>query len=101
MPGQKQSAADEGDASSIFLARMLHLNYDALSPPPAFLPALACRLRQGITAMTCRAVLLTLTLFVAATGRTDAQGYSPEEALKRMQVPEGFQVKLCASEPEV
>src|SRR5947207_13085284 len=30
-----------------------------------------------------------------------AQGFSPEEALKRMQVPDGFQVKLCASEPEV
>src|SRR5947207_256712 len=27
------------------------------------------------------------------------QGFTPEEALKRMQVPDGFEVKLVASEP--
>src|SRR6267378_2774775 len=43
--------------------------------------------------------LAALVMLVA--GRAGAQGFSPEEALKRMQVPEGFQVKLCASEPEV
>jgi putative membrane-bound dehydrogenase-like protein len=30
-----------------------------------------------------------------------AQGFSPEDALKRMQVPDGFQVKLVASEPMI
>ena len=30
-----------------------------------------------------------------------AQGFSPEEAVKRMQVPEGFKVKLVACEPMI
>src|SRR5215470_13826350 len=30
-----------------------------------------------------------------------AQGFSPEEAVKRMQVPDGFEVDLVASEPLV
>jgi putative membrane-bound dehydrogenase-like protein len=34
-------------------------------------------------------------------GRLAAQGFSPDEALRRMRVPEGFQVKLVASEPLV
>jgi putative membrane-bound dehydrogenase-like protein len=29
------------------------------------------------------------------------QGFSPEEAVKRMKVPDGFQVKLAACEPEI
>ncbi|HEV3204152.1 MAG TPA: PVC-type heme-binding CxxCH protein, partial [Gemmataceae bacterium] len=29
------------------------------------------------------------------------QGFSPDEAVQRMQVPEGFQVKLAASEPDI
>src|SRR5206468_10501510 len=29
------------------------------------------------------------------------QGFSPEEAVKRMQVPAGFQVKLAACEPDI
>src|SRR5262245_5431789 len=29
------------------------------------------------------------------------QGYTPQEAVKRMTVPDGFQVKLVASEPEI
>ncbi len=30
-----------------------------------------------------------------------AQGYSPEDAVKRMKVPEGFKVELVASEPTI
>src|SRR5262245_41230381 len=30
-----------------------------------------------------------------------AQGFTPEEALKRMQVPSGLQVRLVASEPMI
>jgi putative membrane-bound dehydrogenase-like protein len=40
--------------------------------------------------------LPALTLFVASL---HAQGFSPEEALKRMKVADGFEVKLVASEP--
>src|SRR5579883_203411 len=29
------------------------------------------------------------------------QGFSPEEAVKRMRVPDGFRVKLAACEPEI
>jgi putative membrane-bound dehydrogenase-like protein len=34
-------------------------------------------------------------------GLASAQGFSPEEALKRMQVPDGFRVKLVAAEPAI
>jgi hypothetical protein len=34
-------------------------------------------------------------------GLVAAQGFTPEEAVKRMKVPEGFQVKLVASEPDI
>src|SRR5260370_41974401 len=30
-----------------------------------------------------------------------AQGFTPDEALKRMKVPDGFQVRLVASEPMI
>jgi putative membrane-bound dehydrogenase-like protein len=40
------------------------------------------------------------TAFLTA-GRAPAQGFTPEEALKRMKVPEGFTVKLVAAEPEI
>src|SRR5258707_13649838 len=30
-----------------------------------------------------------------------ASGFSPEESVKHMKVPEGFEVKLFASEPEI
>ena len=45
----------------------------------------------------CSPLLAALTLLPAAR----AQGFSPEEAVKRMQVPPGFQVKLAACEPEI
>ncbi|HTU90483.1 MAG TPA: PVC-type heme-binding CxxCH protein [Gemmataceae bacterium] len=40
--------------------------------------------------------MLTIALFSAAL---HAQGFAPEEALKRMKVTDGFEVKLVASEP--
>lgn len=45
--------------------------------------------------------LLGVILLLIATGDLFAQGYSPEEAVRRMSVPEGFQVTLVASEPLV
>ncbi|HLN30529.1 MAG TPA: PVC-type heme-binding CxxCH protein [Gemmataceae bacterium] len=48
--------------------------------------------------------LLTRVLLILAglsNGIVWAQGFTPEEAVKRMKLPEGFQVKLVASEPEV
>lgn len=43
-------------------------------------------------------VLFVLSLW---TGSAAAQGFSPEEAVKRMKVPDGFRVKLVACEPEI
>ncbi len=43
-------------------------------------------------------LLLGLVMVVPA-GRVAAQGFSPEEALKRMKVADGFEVNLVASEP--
>jgi putative membrane-bound dehydrogenase-like protein len=43
---------------------------------------------------------LAATAFLAH-GFASAQGFSPEEAVRRMKVPEGFQVKLAACEPDV
>jgi len=37
----------------------------------------------------------------ACAGRLAAQGFSPEDALKRMQVPDNLEVKLVAAEPDV
>jgi putative membrane-bound dehydrogenase-like protein len=45
---------------------------------------------------TC--VLLVVTGL--SNGKARAQGFSPEEAVQRMKVPEGFQVKLAACEPD-
>lgn len=41
---------------------------------------------------------LVATLFASAAV---GQGFTPQEALTRMKVPEGFEVKLVASEPEI
>ena len=37
----------------------------------------------------------------ACAGRLAAQGFSPEEAVKRMKVADGLEVKLVACEPDV
>jgi putative membrane-bound dehydrogenase-like protein len=42
--------------------------------------------------------VLTITLFSQAL---HAQGYTPEEAIERMKVADGFAVKLVASEPAI
>jgi putative membrane-bound dehydrogenase-like protein len=44
---------------------------------------------------------VVISLALAATGRGWAQGFPPEEAARRMQVPDGFHVKLAACEPEI
>jgi putative membrane-bound dehydrogenase-like protein len=36
-----------------------------------------------------------------AAGRLAAQGFSPEEAVRRMKVPDGFRVQLVAAEPMI
>jgi putative membrane-bound dehydrogenase-like protein len=46
--------------------------------------------------------LLPALLVLLATGRrVPAQGFTPEEAVTRMKVPDGFRVKLVAAEPEI
>jgi putative membrane-bound dehydrogenase-like protein len=42
-------------------------------------------------------VLLAIVLPIGVAG---GQGYSPEDAVRRMRVPDGFEVKLAASEPD-
>lgn len=50
----------------------------------------------------CLKILIPLLVCLFFSGRhVLAQGYSPEQAVKHMQVPPGFQVQLVASEPEV
>jgi putative membrane-bound dehydrogenase-like protein len=44
---------------------------------------------------------LPLIASILTVGPLAAQGFSPEEAVKRMQVPDGFQVRLIASEPMI
>jgi putative membrane-bound dehydrogenase-like protein len=41
------------------------------------------------------------SLFLFLPALLHAQGYTPEEAVKRMQVPDGFTVKLVACEPMI
>src|SRR5229473_6410837 len=49
-----------------------------------------------------RSVIRLLTVLgTLSAGTLGAQGFSPEQAVRRMQVPPGFQVKLAACEPEV
>src|SRR5690348_10442174 len=52
---------------------------------------------NGIRALIC----LLIALANLAGGTVRAQGLPPEEAVQRMQVPPGFEVKLAACEPEV
>ena len=40
-----------------------------------------------------------LAAALACAGRLAAQGFTPEEAVKRMKVPDGLEVKLVACEP--
>src|SRR5438132_637267 len=44
---------------------------------------------------------LLIAVGLVPTGTLRAQGFSPEESVRRMQVPPGFEVKLAACEPEV
>jgi putative membrane-bound dehydrogenase-like protein len=45
--------------------------------------------------------LLPLLLVAATSGPAAGQGFTPEQALARMQVPDGFRVRLVAAEPVV
>jgi putative membrane-bound dehydrogenase-like protein len=49
-------------------------------------------------ASLCSILFLALSTFA---GAVRGQGFSPEEAVIRMKVPDGFQVKLAACEPEI
>src|SRR5437764_15473625 len=55
--------------------------------------------------LTARTILVTLTIValgpLLALPRAHPQGYSPEAAVGRMTVAEGFRVKLVAAEPLV
>src|SRR5437588_12304568 len=48
---------------------------------------------------TCRLALAIS--FILVTSEVGAGGYSPEEAVRRMVVPEGFHVEVFASEPMI
>ena len=48
-----------------------------------------------------RTFLSVLLLFALAVPSLTAQGFTPEEAIRRMKVPEGFSVQLVASEPAI
>jgi putative membrane-bound dehydrogenase-like protein len=48
-----------------------------------------------------RLLPLLIFLLLLGDGSLCAQGFSPEEAVVRMKVPPGFQVKLAACEPEI
>src|SRR5437868_557086 len=49
-----------------------------------------------------RSLYLLATLLCSfSTAVIRAQGFSPEESVRRMQVPPGFQVQLAACEPDV
>lgn len=45
--------------------------------------------------------LLLLTSSFVPPAEVMAQGFSPQEALRRMRVPEGFEVRLVACEPDI
>ncbi len=47
------------------------------------------------------ACLAAALIGAACAGRLAAQGFSPEDAVKLMKVPDGLEVKLVASEPDV
>jgi putative membrane-bound dehydrogenase-like protein len=47
------------------------------------------------------ACLAAALIGAACAGRVAAQGFSPDDAVKRMQVPDGIEVKLVACEPDV
>ena len=44
---------------------------------------------------------LPLLIALLATSSLAAQGFSPEDAVKRMQLPAGFSAKLVACEPMI
>ncbi len=44
---------------------------------------------------------LSLLISLFAVGSLSAQGFTPEEAIKRMQLPEGFTAKAVATEPMI
>jgi putative membrane-bound dehydrogenase-like protein len=50
--------------------------------------------------LRCLYLLITLLILLPA-GRAAAQGFSPEEAVKRMQLADGLRARLVAAEPEV
>jgi putative membrane-bound dehydrogenase-like protein len=52
-------------------------------------------------AMTRHRRLLSLVLLVLPSSAVLGQGFPPEEAVKRMQVPDGFRVRLIAAEPMI
>jgi putative membrane-bound dehydrogenase-like protein len=48
-----------------------------------------------------RFILLVSFLIPGSSGAARGQGFSPEDAVKRMHLPAGFRVKLAACEPDI
>src|SRR6516162_7255304 len=46
-------------------------------------------------------VSLSIAVILCTQTSLQAQGFTPEEAVKRMKVADGFEVKLVASEPMI
>ena len=47
------------------------------------------------------ALALTLLVSLSSIGFAQPSGLSPEEAVKRMKLPEGFSARVVASEPMI
>src|SRR5882762_3507105 len=56
---------------------------------------------SSIMKTTDKLLFVAICIWGLATAPVDAQGLTPEQALKRMQVPDGLQVKLIAAEPMI
>ena len=67
---------------------------------PVELSATCFPAARSFAARTCVAILL-LSLGVLSGGKIWSQGFAPSEAVGKMTVAAGLQVKLFASEPEV
>ena len=75
-----------------------------MSAAPRFVSAFACEVSTSLR--TCAAdrsvdATLAVSLLILLSGcARSGPPYSPQEALKKFQLPAGFRIELAASEPE-
>ena len=76
----------------------IHCQYPPVKlPPSTFSSSAAVVSNMMRSAFLCSALFALLLVAPNVT----AQGFSPEDAVQRMKVPDGFQVKLVACEPMI